>query len=39
VTKIISEEERMEILSKMNYDEMDAFEPYRQAMAKRMKVG
>jgi hypothetical protein len=38
VTKVISEAERMEILSKMNYDEREAFEPYRQAMAKRMKT-
>lgn len=38
VTKIISEAERMEILNKMNYDEQEAFEPYRQAMAKRMKA-
>ena len=38
VTKIINEEERMGILSKMNYDEQEAFEPYRQAMARRMKV-
>jgi len=38
ITRIISEAERMEILNKMNYDEQEAFEPYRQAMAKRMKV-
>ena len=38
VTKILNEEERMEILSQMNYDEQEAFEPYRQAMARRMKV-
>lgn len=37
ITRIINEEERMEILQAMNYDEMDAFEPYRQAMMKRMK--
>ena len=38
VIKILSEEERMEILKNMNYDEKQAFEPYRQAMAKRMKA-
>jgi hypothetical protein len=38
VTRILSEEERMEILNDMNYDESEAFEPYRQAMAKRMKA-
>lgn len=38
VTRIISEAERMEILNAMNYDEQEAFEPYRQAMAKRMKA-
>ena len=37
ITKIIGEEERMNILKSMNYDEMRAFEPYRQAMLKRMK--
>jgi hypothetical protein len=36
IVKILSEEERMKILSDMNYDEKQAFEPYRQAMAKRM---
>lgn len=38
VTRILSEEERMEILNKMNYDEQEVFEPYRQAMARRMKA-
>ena len=38
ITRILSEEERMEILHAMNYDEQEAFEPYRQAMAKRMKA-
>jgi hypothetical protein len=38
VTRILSEEERVEIMNKMNYDEQEAFEPYRQAMAKRMKT-
>jgi hypothetical protein len=38
VTRILSEEERQHILNEANYDEMKAFEPYRQAMAKRMKA-
>lgn len=38
VTRVFSEAERQEILEKANYDEIEAFEPYRQAMAKRMKV-
>lgn len=38
VTRILSEEERMEILKNMCYDESKAFEPYRQALVKRMKV-
>lgn len=38
VTRVITEEERQQILADMNYDEMVAFEPYRQAMAKRMKA-
>lgn len=37
ITKIISEEERQQILANMDYNEQEAFEPYRQAMAKRMK--
>ena len=38
VTKILSEDERQQILKEMNYDEQEAFEPYKQAMAKRMKA-
>lgn len=38
VTRILSEEERVKIMNQMNYDEQEAFEPYRQAMAKRMKT-
>ena len=38
VTRILSEEERLYILKEENYDEAAAFEPYRQAMAKRMKA-
>lgn len=37
ITRIIDEAERTEILKSMDYDEMEAFEPYRQAMEKRMK--
>ena len=36
ITKIISEEERVEILKSMNYDEMEAFAPYKAAFDKRM---
>ena len=38
VTRILSEEERINMLTVLNYDEMEAFEPYRQAMARRMKA-
>lgn len=38
VTRVLSEEERIDIMKNMNYDETAAFEPYRQAMAKRMKA-
>ena len=38
VARILSEEERVDIMNHMNYDEQEAFEPYRQAMAKRMKT-
>jgi hypothetical protein len=37
ITKIISETERMEILRSMNYDEMEAFAPYKASFEKRMK--
>lgn len=38
IIRVLSEEERQQILKDMNYDETAAFTPYRQAMAKRMKV-
>jgi len=38
ITRIISEEERQQILANMGYNEQEAFEPYRQAMARRMKT-
>ena len=36
ITRIINESERTMMLKEMNYDEMEAFEPYRRAMEKRM---
>lgn len=36
VTRIISEDERQNILVSMNYNEAEAFEPYRKAFEKRM---
>ena len=38
ITKILSEDERMQILNKMNYNEQNAFIPYKIAMEKRMKT-
>ena len=38
VTRVLGEEERLNILKELNYNEKEAFEPYRKAMAKRMKV-
>jgi hypothetical protein len=38
ITRILSEEERLQILNEMNYDEVDAFAPYKQAMEKRMQT-
>lgn len=35
VVRILSEDERQEILKLMNYDESAAFEPYRQSFAKK----
>lgn len=36
ITRIISEQERMQILNTMQYDEEEAFKPYKEALAKRM---
>lgn len=36
VTRILTESERIRILNDMNYNEIEAFEPYRKAMEKRM---
>ena len=38
ITRILTEQERMEILGSMNYDEEAAFAPYKMAMEKRMKA-
>lgn len=37
ITRVITEEERMQILRSMNYDETAAFAPYKAAMDKRTK--
>ena len=36
ITRIISEQERIQILDSMQYNEEEAFKPYKEAMAKRM---
>lgn len=38
ITRVISEEERIEILSSIGYDEAAAFAPYKAAMEKRMRT-
>lgn len=38
VDRILTEEERQQILNDMKYDEQAAFKPYKQAMARRMKI-
>ena len=38
IVRILTEEERINMLKKMNYDEMEAFAPYKKAMDKRMKT-
>ena len=37
VTRILTEEERQKILKEMNYDEAEAFAPYKANFEKRMK--
>lgn len=37
VTRILTEEERQNILKEMNYNEVEAFAPYRASFEKRMK--
>lgn len=36
ITKILTENERQDILNENNYDELEAFEPYRKTFEKRM---
>ena len=38
ITKILSEDERLNVLMEMNYDEAEAFAPYKKAFEKRMKI-
>ena len=38
ITRILSEEERLHILDKLNYNEAEAFAPYKMAMDKRMQT-
>jgi hypothetical protein len=38
ITRILTEEERMEILKSMNYDEAVAFVPYKKSFEKRMNI-
>ena len=39
INRVLSEEERQNILAEMNYDEVVAFAPYKASFEKRMKVG
>lgn len=38
IVKILTENERQQILNDIGYDEQATFQPYKQAMAKRMKA-
>ena len=38
ITRILSEQERMEVLKEMNYNEAEAFAPYKAALEKRAKT-
>ena len=38
VKRIIAEKDRINILNKMNYDEQDAFSPYKQVFEKRKRI-
>lgn len=38
ITRILSEEERVEVLNSMGYDEVIAFAPYKKAFEKRMNI-
>ena len=39
IIRILDESERMEILHSAGYDEKEAFEPYKKALERRIKVG
>ena len=39
ITRMLDESERMEILHYAGYNEKEAFEPYKKALEKRIKVG
>lgn len=39
IVRILDEKERIDILNSMRYDEKAAFEPYKKALEKRIKVG
>lgn len=38
IIRILDETERQQILKEMNYDEMEAFAPYKKAFEKRMNI-
>ena len=38
IVRILSENERLEILDSMNYDEQEAFAPYKAAFEKRQRI-
>ena len=38
IIQVLNEDERMEVLKAMDYDEVKAFEPYKAAFEKRMKT-
>lgn len=39
IIRILEENERLDILNSMEYNEREAFEPYRKALEKHIKVG
>ena len=38
ITRVLSEQERMEVLNEMGYDEVEAFAPYKAAFEKRAET-
>jgi hypothetical protein len=38
ITRILTEQERINLLKEMDYNEVEAFAPYKKAMEKRMKI-